>query len=246
MLKRGVLFTLIFVVLCLSFESPICAQGRSVGKVVRLNGPLKRELDTFFSNFSAVGLQPFENKPISDGALISFAVKQIIGHNDKLFERLPFQTTEDIKPLPASGIAPAVSTPCIRLASRHVEATIEEYFGLNFQRHQPVPNEEITYQDGYYFSAGTGCAFGDSIFSFSRITKLLGIGGDNYIANVNVYAATEPAGDVGPYYSVETLRKAGSKVDLIFRIEATIHQVTSPSGARYVLTNYQKSGQSVP
>jgi hypothetical protein len=100
------------IICCIFLPSLAIAQAE-----IKMNAAEKKQLDTFFSNFSEVGLKSFKQNSLSQEDLLNFA----LGHIYKNAEKSLKQTKDG-----AAAIIPAAL----------VDKTTEKYFGQKVQKHE--------------------------------------------------------------------------------------------------------------
>jgi hypothetical protein len=120
----------------------------------------KRNLDTFFSNFSEANVQSFKEGSLSDGALLNFALE----HNYK----------NNFKSLKKSADGQSVIVP-----ASTVDKTTIKYFNLKINRHMkeayPVP---LADGEAYTFSQISRLVNrGDGLFQAEGVIYSTGSGG---------------------------------------------------------------------
>ncbi|MGQ9619129.1 MAG: zinc-ribbon domain-containing protein [Candidatus Aminicenantia bacterium] len=202
------------------------SKPKEVQRKVNMDDNFKKKLNTFFSNFSEAGVDPFARGKIDNKALIRFGVL----HNYiNRFDRFESVGNE------------------IRLKDIYVERAVERYFGRKLNRHESVPSFEyegggsslpITYKDGYYYTVG---ADGEAQ-TFSQVAELFDIGNDEFMAIVHVYTASN-AWEGDPHGTPEQWRRE-DPYDVpkrTGRMIATIRKVYSDTRERYVLLEYLKA-----
>ena len=133
------------------------------GKEVTLSAAEQKKLNVFFSNFSEAFLTSFVAGNIKDEELIRFGVLHNFINNKKQFQK---------------------SGEYVMVTFDAVSKSIEKYFGKTFKAHKPT--NDFKYKGGYYFvQDGDGEAI-----TFSQVGSVNDIGGDKYVAMVNVYTAS--------------------------------------------------------
>jgi hypothetical protein len=164
----------IYLLLILSSAAilPVAALAQSIlPRDVAMSEDMRRQMNTFFSNFSEASLPPFREGELADTSLIQFALSHI---NINAPRRV------------VNG----------RLAARHVDTVSAKYFGRTVRRHQSVGircadskwegGRSGCYQNGYYsFDFSDGEAF-----AFSQIVRLVDMGDRRYTAYVNLFRPT--------------------------------------------------------
>ncbi|MEQ8174804.1 MAG: tetratricopeptide repeat protein [Syntrophomonadaceae bacterium] len=133
------------------------------------------------------------------------------------------------------------------LAAQKVEDSVREYFGKDVQ-HQSVDGN-LTYSQGFYYFPA---AYGEGA-PFSQITKLVDLGNDYYLADVNVYTEKgfdgifNKTGDPNYIYKpIEGWSKTYvDEVEVTRQMQAKVKKVTEGGQSRYILIQYlNASGQS--
>lgn len=133
----------------------------------------REKLNTFFSNFSEVQMEPFNEQTISDAEIIHFAVYHNHINNYKRFE--------------------SIGDNLIKIKKDYIDESAEKYLGTKVSTHQSTG--EIEYADGYYTIED---ANGEA-FYFSQIEDLFEVEDGFYFAIVDVYVAS--SGWAGDYQS---------------------------------------------
>jgi|GEM_PF-1086766 len=134
-------------------------------KKIEMNANMKKQLDTFFSNFSEAYVGPFENGNISDERLIRFGILHVIINNEKLIENKNEVNYGYIK-------------------AENIDSVSLYYFGKKPKKHITI--EGYAYENGYYkFPRASGEAY-----TFSQIDKLFDLGNGTYKAEVSIYYAS--------------------------------------------------------
>jgi hypothetical protein len=191
---------------------------QSAPKEVKITPAEKKQLNTFFSNFSEVFLEPFAKDGISDTKLIEFSVIHNYRNNEKLFVKGGKEYQVKIK-------------------AGYVDDTVNKYFGKRIKKHQSVDDSGIEYRDGWYYTTD---ASGEE-FDFSQIASLSDNGNNMYTANVNVYSAS--SGWTGNVHGTEKEWKKASPDDvpqISGVMKATLQKVTEKGKSRYILVDYVK------
>ena len=184
---------------------------------VKMDRALKGKLDTFFSNFSEVYVEPFAKGKTSNKALISFGIR----HNE-------INKPERVQTVHGSSALDQ------RIAAKLIEPSVEWYFGRKITKHESVPG--YAYKNGYYYWPG---ADGEGP-TFSQITKLMDLGNNLFRANVNTYSAAN-GWEGNTHGTVSEWKRAddGSGVpELTGKMTATIKKVGSGSKQHYILVEY--------
>jgi len=123
----------------------------------------RKELNTFFSNFSEVLMKPFNLDKLTDALMIHFAVY----HNEINYFKL-FQPAGNNR---------------FKISEYDINQTTEIFFGRKVGTHQST--NEIIYSQGFYTIVP---ADGEAYY-FSQIDDLFLIEGNNYYAMVKIYVA---------------------------------------------------------
>jgi len=175
-----------------------------------------RSLNTFFSNFSEVLLEPFAAQEVSDSLLIAFA----LGHNQRNNPQRFVAGTEE---------------GTLRIQAPLLDETTRRFFGRAIRTHQALPARDIQFRDGWYqIFEGSG-----EVFFFSRIDRLEALGNDLFTAHVRVYSAG--SGWTGDVHGTEAdWKKAdpGDIPELTERMKATLKKITEKGKSRYILIDY--------
>ena len=216
-----------FLLLTLWLLFPCDSVQAGAEQEVPLDNARKERLNTFFSNFSEVCLEPFNADSSSETDLIRFGVLHIWFNNRQLIHQI--SGTES---LPAAAVTEAV----------------DKYFGRRITTHQAVNsgNYQFQYQDGNYcrspsfFPDFLGQRFAISIY-FTQITQLLVQGDNHYTALGDIYVK-EPQS-----VSLHSLHRPLSDWDSrmlstihhVRSMKATIREFIDPEGLpRYQLLDY--------
>lgn len=201
---------------------------------LQLTDDQRNELNTFFSNFSEVGLEFFVNGKISEDELVRFGLLHII-KNRNVAELMYMRDQY-------GGIPP-----------EEVDYVTNKYFGKIVANHRSIPQH--TFVNGHYplFKMG-----GEGLV-FSRIQSLYDNGDGTYTAKISVYFT----GDHSPRSRIEsvdrnedgsyTVRGVGyvdykdsfetweDTANLKGERNAMIKPVYDGDEKRYILIAYQKS-----
>lgn len=175
---------------------------------------LKKQLDTFFSNFSEVNMPPFYQGKIPNETLILFGIDHNVKNNHKLIKNLK----------DGSG----------SLSQKYVEQSVKKYFGDVLIKHGTIGNYH--YSKGIYiFPLGDG-----EPWQFSQITKLVDIGNQCFIANIKVYWA--PNAFDGDTHASESVWKSDPDEEMRPSLDkmmiAKIKKITENKKSRYILLEY--------
>jgi hypothetical protein len=145
---------ILLIITCLLLPSWAAAQGE-----IKLSAAEKKQLNTFFSNFSEAAVEGFKQDSLSQEALLNFALAHIYINVPKSLKR-----TKD----GASAIIPAAL----------VDKTTEKYFGQKLKQHQKseylVPEAS---GEAYKFSQITKLtAAGNDLFQAEGVIYAAGSG----------------------------------------------------------------------
>jgi len=187
-------------------------------KEVKLTPAEKKQLNTFFSNFSEVFFEPFTKDKISDSKLIEFSVIHNYKNNEKRFVKGGKEYQVKIK-------------------ASYIDETVMKFFGKKITKHQSVEDTGIEYKDGWYYTTD---ASGEE-FDFSQIVSLADNGNNLFTATVNVFSAS--SGWVGDVHESEKEWKKASPDDVPRVTEvmkATLQKVTEKGKSRYILIDYTR------
>ena len=148
-------------------DSDIVSENKSIYEEftkLEISNNEREKLNTFFSNFSEVYMEPFDEQTLSDADIIRFAVSHNYINNYKRFE--------------SSGDYTA------KIKKEFIEESAEKYFGRKITSHQST--EYIKYTNGYYYKEEAG----GGEYIFSEIEELFEAGDNYYFAIVNIYMAS--------------------------------------------------------
>jgi hypothetical protein len=187
------------------------------GKDIKLSPKEKKELNTFFSNFSEIFMEPFTKENLSDKALINFGVSHNYRNNLKKCEK---------------GEDPTI----VKLKSSFVDDAVNKYFGKKIKTHQSV--EDYKFSNGKYTIPE---AAGEA-YVFSQIENLYDNGNNFYSANINVYSIGSGWSGSPHGTPKEWQKKAADEgmPELTNKMKATIQKVTENGKTRYILIDYFK------
>lgn len=211
-------FNLIPVFIIVSVFSAGIIFAAAPGRDVKLTPKEKKELNTFFSNFSEVFVEPFAKDKISDRALIEFSVYHNYKNNEKLFVKGGKEYQVKIK-------------------SSYIDATVMKFFGRKITKHQSIDDSGIEYRDGWYYTTD---ASGEE-FDFSQVVSLVDNGNSMFTATVNVFSAG--SGWTGDTHATETEWKKEVNDDIphvTAVMKATLQKVAEKGKRRYILIDYAK------
>ena len=143
------------IIICLFLPSLAAAQAE-----IKMTAGEKKQLDTFFSNFSETNLKSFKQNSLSQEALLNFALDHIYRNAEKSLKR-----SKD----GASAIIPAA----------RVDQTTEKYFGQKLKNHEKV--ECLVPEasgEAYTFSQITRLqGVGQGLFQAEGVIYMTGSGG---------------------------------------------------------------------
>jgi len=176
-------------------------------KPMNLSTEEVKKLNTFFSNFSEVMLSDFKRNEIPDNKLISFGVFHNHINNYKKFEK---EGEYDIK-----------------IKKEYVEESVQKYFNLKITNHQST--DEIIYKNGYYIITNSS---GEAYF-FSQLVNLYDIGNDEFLADVNIYAAG--SGWTGDSHASP---QTWDKNDEVPQLYSTMSAIVKKTNDNYILLEY--------
>jgi len=188
--------------------------SKSEIKEIKMDANLKKQLDTFFSNFSEAYVEPFEKGEIEDANLIRFGVLHVILNDSKLIEKKGENNFGYIN-------------------AENVDGATMYYFGKKPQKHANI--EGYTYENGYYkFPKASG-----EVYTFSQIDKLYDLGSDTYKAEVSIYTAS--SGFAGDYHgTLDQWKASGEDIPkLNKKINAVIRKINDNGKERYNLMEYR-------
>ncbi|HPJ42296.1 MAG TPA: hypothetical protein PLY21_08230 [Spirochaetota bacterium] len=194
------------------------AVAQTPGKEVKLTPSEKKQLNTFFSNFSEVFVEPFVKDKISDIKLIEFSIYHNYKNNEKRFVKGGKEYQVKIK-------------------ASYIEESVMKYFGKKIAKHQSVEDRGIEYRDGWYYTTD---ATGEE-YDFSQVVSLTDNGGNMFTAVVNVYSAG--SGWVGDVHASEKEWRKADPDDVpqaTGKMKATLQKVTEKGKSRYILIDYIK------
>lgn len=183
-------------------------------KEIKMDVNLKKQLDTFFSNFSEAYVEPFEKGKIEDANLIRFGVLHVILNDSKLIEKKGENNFGYIK-------------------AENVDGATLYFLGKKPQKHTNI--EGYSYENGYYkFPRASG-----EVYTFSQIDKLYDLGSDTYKAEVSIYTAS--SGFAGDYHgTAEQWKASGEDIPkLNKKINAVIQKINDNGKERYILMEYR-------
>ena len=188
---------------------------KSEGKEIKMDANMKKQLDTFFSNFSEAYVEPFDQGKIEDDNLIRFGVLHVILNNAKLIETKGDNNYGYIK-------------------AENIDGATLYFFGVKPQNHTSI--DGYTYENGYYkFPKASG-----EVYTFSQIDKLSDLGNGTCQAEVSIYTAS--SGFTGDSHGTLEQWKAGGEdtPQLNKKISAAIQKIKDNGNERYILLEYKK------
>jgi len=189
---------------------------------VKLSPAEKKQLNTFFSNFSEVFVEPFEKDKISDIKLIEFSIYHNYKNNEKRFVKGGKEYQVKIK-------------------ASYIDETVTKFFGKKIFKHQSIDGSGIDYKDGWYYTTD---ATGEE-YDFSQIVSLVDNGGNMFTAIVNVFSAG--SGWVGDVHATEKEWRNADTDDVpqvTGKMKATLQKVTEKGKIRYILIDYVKMAET--
>ncbi len=209
----------IFIIIIVSFVmlAGIAFAGTSP-REVKLTSAEKKQLNTFFSNFSEVFVEPFAKDKISDRALIEFSIYHNYKNNEKRFVKGGKEYQVKIK-------------------ASYIDETAMKFFGKKISKHQSIDDSGIEYKDGWYYTTD---ASGEE-YDFSQIVSLVDNGDSIFTATVNVYSAS--SGWVGDTHATEKEWRKASADDIpqVTQVmKATLKKIIDKGKSRYILVDYVK------
>ena len=187
---------------------------KSESKKIEMDANMKKQLDTFFSNFSEAYVEPFAKGKIEDANLIRFGALHVILNNTKLVENKGENNYGYIK-------------------AENIDGATLYFFGKKTQKHTTI--EGYTYGNGYYkFPKASG-----EVYTFSQIDKLYDLGNNTFKAEVSIYTASSGfAGD--SHGTMEKWKASGEDIPkLNKKINAVIQKINDNGKERYILMEYQ-------
>lgn len=177
-----------------------------------------RQLNTFFSNFSEVLMQPFVLNQLDHKAIIEFAILHNYINNYNRFER--GKTEHQVK-----------------IKTSYIDETTERFFGKTIPHPQPVPDRSIEFHDGWYHCTD---ASGEAYF-FSQIASFSEQGKGLYSAKVKVFLAG--SGWTGDVHGTEADWEKADPDDVpqvAEVMQATLRKITDQGKKRYIILEYLK------
>jgi len=194
--------------------SVVFAQNGS--KEVKLSQSDKKLMNTFFSNFSEVSMEPFTRESLTDTNMIRFGVFHNYRNNEIFFVK----TGKD---------------NLLKIKANYIDESVKKFFGKSITKHQSIG--DIEYKNGwYYITESSGEAF-----IFSQVVKLSDNGNKMFTAIVNIYSAG--SGWTGNVHGTDAEWEKGSEDDIPEIIEvmkATLQKVVEKGKSRYILIEYTR------
>lgn len=187
---------------------------KSESKKIEMNANMKKQLDTFFSNFSEAYVEPFAKGKIEDANLIRFGVLHVILNNAKLIETKGDSNYGYIK-------------------AENIDGATLYYFGGKPKNQTSI--DGYTYENGYYkFPKASG-----EVYTFSQIDKLYDLGNGTFKSEVSIYTASSGfAGD--SHGTIEQWKASGEDIPTVHKkIIAVIQKIKDDEKERYILLEYQ-------
>ncbi len=203
------IISILITVSCIAFAD-------TAPKDVNIKLAEKKQLNTFFSNFSEAFVEPFEKDALSDAALIQFCITHNYINNYSFFVKAGGEYQMKIK-------------------ASYINSSAVKFFGRKVVKHQSVGS--IEYKNGWYYTTD---ASGEA-FSFSQIATLYDNGNNIYTATVNVYTAG--SGWAGNVHGDNAEWKKFSPDDLPELSEvmkSTLQKIKDKGNSRYILIDYLK------
>lgn len=190
------------------------ATTKSESKEIIMDATMKKQLDTFFSNFAEAYVQPFAKGKIEDENLIRFGALHVILNNAKLIETKGDNNYGYIK-------------------AETIDGAALYFFGVKPQKHTSI--DGYTYENGYYkFPKASG-----EVNTFSQIDKLYDSGNGTFKAEVSIYTAS--SGFTGDSHgTLEQWKASGEDIPTLNKkINAVIQKIKDNGKERYILLEYQ-------
>ena len=184
--------------------------------IVQMTHAEKVALDTFFSNFAEVDMDPFKQGTLRDPALISAGYFHVY-HNAQAKMRM----TNDGN---------------LWISRDEVQKTCMRFFGTSIRVHQAV--HDVQYRNGEY---GAPAADGDAA-PFAQINRLEDVGGGTFAADVTVYLdnSEEPIGN--PHADPAIWARQHRPVNVLAHMRAHIKRVTDANKSHFILLDWIKVG----
>ena len=144
-------------IMSIILTAAVTADSQPAVKEVKLSPAEKKNMNTFFSNFSGVFTESFTKDTLTDEAMIRFSVRHIYRNSSSLFVK----SGKDYR---------------VKIKAFHIEAAAEKFFGTKIGAHKSV--EDIDYLNGWYYITE---ASGEVQF-FSQVKNMFDNGGGIYTA----------------------------------------------------------------
>ncbi|MDR3584177.1 MAG: hypothetical protein P4L59_02495 [Desulfosporosinus sp.] len=197
--------------------NPTAVGTNNQNKGVTLDAQAQQQLNTFFSNFAEVSLEPFAKGTISNLALIRFGIYHNWINNHNLF-----QTKGDKAYISKDG----------------VNSSVKKYFGADILKNEaPGFNgpDGWTYDNGYYAIYPATA----ETLKFIQVSRLVDLGGGYFSADLNLYVASSGFTDVNsPPGSWKSMDQSDVPT-LAQKLKATIQLVGDNDSKRYILIDYK-------
>jgi len=202
-MKRAIPF---YLILLLGLPSLVPA------KEIILSSTMRKQLNTFFSNFSEAWVPPFQKGKMPNSTLIQFGIMHNVINNRKLIHELR----------DGNGA----------LTRQYVEQSVKKYFGNAKIVHGTIPGYRYT-NGQYTFPLGDG-----EELRFAQLTKLVDLGNQHFRASVNEYIAPNHFEDVHALENEWKRLPEDERPILRAIMSATINKVTEKGKSRYILIEY--------
>jgi hypothetical protein len=194
---------ILLLIICLLLPSLATAQSE-----IKLKAGEKKQLDTFFSNFSEANLKSFEQNSLPPEALLDFALNHIYKNAFKSLKR-----SKD----GAAAIIPAVL----------VDQTTEKYFGQKLPKHEKA-EYLVPLADGeaYTFSQISRLlGAGQGLFQAEGVIYLTGSGGtpDPHGNPAAWKKAGEEVEQIGKFSALIKKEKTGKERYLLLEYNVTMN-----------------------
>jgi hypothetical protein len=193
----------LLIIIGLFLPSLVMAQS-----AINLNAVEKKQLNTFFSNFSEVNLKSFKKNSLPPEALLNFALEHIYKNADKSLKR-----SKD----GSAAIIPAGL----------VDKTTEKYFGQRIQKHEkaeyPVP---LASGEAYRFSQITRLlGAGQDLFQAAGFIYMTGSGGtpDPHGTPEAWKQAGEEVEQVGKFSALIKKVRTGTERYILLEYQVVMH-----------------------
>ncbi|MDR3542281.1 MAG: hypothetical protein P4L69_15160 [Desulfosporosinus sp.] len=197
--------------------NPTSAIAENQAKEVTLDPKAQQQLNTFFSNFAEVSLDPFAKGSISNLALIRFGIYHNWINNHNLF-----QTKGDKAYISQDG----------------VNSSVNKYFGVDIQKNEAPGfngSDGWSYDNGYY---AIYPASGETL-KFIQVSRLVDLSGGYFSADLNLYEASSGFTDVNSPPESWKSKDQSDIPTLMQKFKATIQLVGDNDSKRYILVDYK-------